>query len=97
MAQVTGKFVTTLPVVEGENNGKSWARGGFVMETLDAYPKYVALTIFGVDRLKLTQGLNAGDIIIAEYSPESRNVNERWYTDLKCIRITRTVNMEGRV
>lgn len=86
-----------LPVVEGENNGKSWARGGFVIETLDAYPKYVALTIFGQERLQLTSGLNTGDIIVVEYSPESRNVNEKWYTDLKCITITRHVKLGGNI
>lgn len=95
MAQVTGKFVQSLPVVEGENNGKAWAHGGFVIETLDAYPKYVALTIFGQGRLNLLQGLSAGDIIVVEYSPESRNVNEKWYTDLKCITITRTMKLGG--
>lgn len=86
-----------LPVVEGENNGKRWMRGGFVIETMDAYPKYIALTLFGEERVNMTQGLNAKDIIVVEYSPESRNVNERWYTDLRCIHITRTMKMEGRV
>lgn len=84
-----------LTLVEGEKDGKTWARGGFVIETLDSYPKYVALTIFGQERLNLIQGLNAGDIIVVEYSPESRNVNEKWFTDLKCITITRTMKMGG--
>ena len=95
MAQVTGKFIQSLPIVEGERDGKRWARGGLVIETLDAYPKYVALTIFGQERLQLTRGLNSGDIIVCEYSPESRSVGERWFTDLKCITITRTMKMGG--
>lgn len=92
MAQITGKFVSKLPLVEGNNNGRDWARGGLVIETIEDYPKYVALTIFGRDRLELLQGLNTGDLILVTYAPESRQVGDRWYTDLKCITIQRTIN-----
>ena len=93
MAQVTGKFVCLLPTVEGENSNGRWVRSGLVMETMDASPKYIALTVFGQERQRMLQGLNAGDIIIAEYSPESRNVGDKWFTDLKCLHIHRTMKM----
>ena len=93
MAQLTGKFVCALPVVEGENNGRFWKRGGFVMETLSDQPRQVALTLFGEERLLLCSGLKAGDIIVAEYSPESRQVGDRWFTDLKCYSVLRTQRM----
>lgn len=90
MAQLTGKFVCTLPVVEGEKDGRVWKRGGFVIETLSDQPRKVALTLFGEERLLLCNGLRAGDIIVAEYSPESRQVGDRWYTDLRCYSVLRT-------
>lgn len=93
MAQLTGKFVCALPVVEGESNGHVWKRGGFIMETLSDQPRQVALTLFGEERLLLCSGLNAGDIIVAEYSPESRQVGGRWFTDLKCYSVLRTQRM----
>lgn len=93
MAQVTGKFISSLPIVEGVTNGRDWARGGLVIESVGENPKYIALTIFGRDRLKLLQGLNSNDLIVVEYSPESRNVGDRWYTDLRCISIRRTIKI----
>lgn len=96
MAQVTGKFISALPIVEGVTNGRDWARGGLVIETMDANPKYVALTIFGRDRLTLLQGLNSNDLIIVEYAPESRNIGDRWYTDLRCISIRRTIKIQNQ-
>lgn len=93
MAQLTGKFVSALPVVEGESNGRMWKRGGFVMETLADQPKAVALTLFGDERLRLMNGLNQGDVIVAEYAPESRQVGDRWFTDLRCYSVLRTQRM----
>ena len=93
MAQLTGKFVSALPIVEGETNGRTWMRGGFVMETLSDQPKAVALTLFGDERIRLVNGLNAGDIIVAEYAPESRQVGDRWFTDLRCYSVLRTQRM----
>ena len=93
MAQLTGKFVSALPVVEGESNGRMWKRGGFVMESLSDQPRQVALTLFGEERLLLCAGLKAGDIIVAEYSPESRQVGDRWFTDLRCYSVLRTQRM----
>lgn len=93
MAQLTGKFVSALPVVEGESNGHTWMRGGFVLETLSDQPKTVAMTLFGEERVRLVNGLFAGDIIVAEYSPESRQVGDRWFTDLRCYSVLRTQRM----
>ena len=90
MAQLTGKFVSALPVVEGASNGRTWVRGGFVLETLSDQPKAVAFTLFGEERLRLVNGLYLGDIVVAEYSPESRQVGDRWFTDLRCYSVLRT-------
>lgn len=93
MAQLTGKFVCALPVVEGESNGRFWKRGGLVMETLSDQPKAVVMTLFGEERILLMNGLHAGDVIVAEYAPESRQVGDRWFTDLRCYSVLRTQRM----
>ena len=93
MAQLTGKFVNGLSIVEGETNGRPWMRGGFIMETLSDQPKAVVMTLFGEERIRLMNGLHAGDVIVAEYAPESRQVGDRWFTDLRCYSILRTQRM----
>lgn len=90
MAQLTGKFVNALSIVEGETNGRAWMRGGFIVETLADQPKTVMMTLFGEERIRLMNGLRAGDIIVVEYAPESRQVGDRWYTDLRCYSVLRT-------
>lgn len=91
---ISGKLIKILPEVRGESQRGPWVRGGFVIETDDMYPKQVAFTLFGEDRLAMINGIQMNAVITVTFAPESREYNERWYTDLRCIRVTQGMAVE---
>ncbi len=84
---ISGRLIKILPEVSGESQRGKWVRGGFVIETDDTYPRQVAFTLFGEDRLAMLSTLVMNAPVLVTFSPESREFNERWYTDLRCVRV----------
>lgn len=95
MQTITGKIIKFLPKTEGDSvSGKHWVKAGFVIEYGDEYPTKAAFSIFGEQRLQQFAGLNEGDEVIVDFNPQSREYNERWYTDLQCIRVALAQNVQ---
>lgn len=84
---INGKFVQNLPTTEGESQRGHWMRGGFVIEYGEEYPRKAAFTTFGEDKVNQHKNLPAGMPVQVKFSPESREFNEKWYTDLRASRI----------
>lgn len=83
--EIIGKIIDALPVQEGvaKSTGKPWKKRLYILETQETYPRKVAITVFGVDRVNqyesmLTPGVN----VTASVDVESREFNGRWYTDV---------------
>lgn len=87
MQTITGKIIKFLPKVEGESSKGPWVKAGLVIEYGDEYPTKAAFTIFGEQRLQQCAGLKEGMEVVVNYNPQSREYNDRWYTDLQCITI----------
>lgn len=85
--EITGKLIQILPNVEGESARGHWVRGGFVIETGDDYPRKVAFTAFGEERVAMVQNIPMMSPVVVTFTPESREFNDRWYTDLRCSRV----------
>ena len=85
--EITGKLIKILPEVRGEGQRGPWVRGGFVIETDGEYPRMVAFTTFGEDRLAMVAAIPLNSPVVVTFTPESREYQERWYTDLRCSRI----------
>lgn len=90
MAQVTGKVIEHLEKVEGENEKGPWVRGGVLIQTMDDRSRMLAIKAFGAERVAQLEGLNAGEVVVLEYRPESREFSGHWYTDLYCTNVLRT-------
>lgn len=84
---VTGRLIKILPEMRGESQRGPWVRGGFVIETEDTYPRQMAFTLFGEERLTMLNSLVMNAPVVVTFSPESREYQDRWYTDLRCIRV----------
>lgn len=85
--EIIGKFVKSLPEQNGESQRGPWVRGGFVIETEEQFPKQVCFSLWGEDKVAVVRNMIAGTQLKVYFSPESREFNERWYTDLRCFRI----------
>ncbi|MVM30608.1 DUF3127 domain-containing protein [Spirosoma sp. HMF4905] len=85
--ELVGKLIKVLPEVSGQSQKGPWSKQEFVIETLDAsYPKKVCLTAWG-DKVADLKQYAMGDTLKATFSAESREYNERWYTELRAFRI----------
>lgn len=84
---IRGKITHVLAPQQGVSKaGKQWMKQEFVLETEGQYPKKVAFTIFGEEKIKKAQ-LQQGHIVEIEVDAESREYNGKWYTDLNAWRI----------
>lgn len=87
MAEISGKLIKKLNEVTGTGkNGTNWIKQEFVIETQEQYPKKVCLAAWG-DRTQDLAQAQIGDSLKLQFSPESREYNERWYTELRAYRI----------
>lgn len=68
--------------------GKDWAKQTVIIETQDAYPKKVALTVFGQERIE-EFNLKTEEVLTFSIDVESREYGGRWYTDVKAYAIKR--------
>ena len=85
--EIVGKLIKVLPEISGQSQRGPWSKQEFVLETLDAsYPKKVCLTAWG-DKVADLKQFGDGDTIKASFSAESREYNDRWFTELRAFRI----------
>jgi hypothetical protein len=85
--ELVGKLIKVLPEVTGQGKNGQWNKQDFVIETMDSqYPKKVCMTAWGEKANDLKQFAD-GDTLKATFSAESREYNERWYTELRAFRI----------
>lgn len=82
MAQLTGKVTRILDEVTGETSNGGWVRSTFVVKSQGDNARTVAFTAFGDRKAQLVRSLRPGQLVVVNYYPESREFNERFYTDL---------------
>lgn len=87
MQTIHGKIIKFLPKAEGDSQKGHWVKAGFVIEYGDEYPSKAAFTIFGEQRLQQCAGLKEGMEVTVNFNPQSREFNDRWYTDLQCVSV----------
>lgn len=85
--RTNGKFLKNLPIVSGESQRGPWVRGGFVIETFGDYPHKIAFTTFGEDRVRMTANIPQGTPVDVTFQPESREYEDKWYTELRASRV----------
>lgn len=85
--KLIAKFVKALDVVSGETDRGQWQRGGMVVRTFGDNEKLVAVTAFGNDKCAQVQQLHVDDVVEVDFIPESREFGEKWFTDLRLIRV----------
>ncbi len=84
---VTGTLIKVLPEVTGAGkNGTNWLKQEFILETEDQFPKKVCISLWG-DKLNELKKYALGDKITASLNLESREYNERWYTEARAWRL----------
>lgn len=80
--EIEGKVILDIGITTGTSKtGNPWKKRELVIETFGNYPRKVKLDIFG-DRID-TMNLEVGKSYAISFDLESREWNQRWYTDVK--------------
>lgn len=91
--EITGKIIRILPVQSGQGRNGEWKKQDFVLETNDQYPKKVCFTVWG-DKID-TFNIREGEELIVAITVESREYNERWYTNVQAWKVDRPAAASG--
>lgn len=90
--EVNGKvFKLMEPVTGTGKTGTAWNKQEFIIETDEQYPKKVCFSMWG-EKTDALRNLTVGDLVKVSFNPESREYNDRWYTDLRAWRIEKLGN-----
>ena len=85
--EIVGKIIQVLPLQEGVGrNGNPWKLQGYVLETIENYPRKVHFEVFGEDRIK-NNPCEMDQIVTVSFDIESREFNGRWYTSIRAWKI----------
>jgi len=81
---IIGKLIQVLPEQRGESARGAWVRGGFVIQTEEQFPRKIAFSILGEDRVSAMKNIAINTSVKVVFSIESREYQERWYTECRC-------------
>ena len=86
--ELTGTIKQVLPEKSGRSSRGNWRKQEYVIEIPGDYPKQVCFMVWGdkIDQLDIKEGEN----LTVHFDLESREYNERWYTDVKVWRVDRS-------
>lgn len=86
--EIEGKIIKINTPLSGQSSNGTWKKQDFIVETLGQYPKKVCFTAWG-DLTDMLNKFKEGDSVKVSFNPESREYNERWYTELKAWKINK--------
>lgn len=89
--QLTGRIIKKLEAQHGSGKNGAWIKHEIVIETIEQYPKKICIATWG-DIATNMDSYKVGESIKAFINIESREYNERWYTEVRVWKIERTGN-----
>jgi hypothetical protein len=85
---ITGQLIKILPEQNGQGAKGPWIKQEFVIETKDQFPKKACFSVWG-DKVDQLRKFSRSDMVKVSFNIESREHNERWYTELRAWRLDR--------
>ncbi len=89
--EAVGKIFKIMPEQSGEGRNGRWVRQEFVIETEDQFPRKICFSMWGEDKVAGLKQLALGEKVVVSFNAESREFNDRWYTDLRCWKLDKQV------
>ena len=84
--EIIGRVIAVLSVVSGTSSkGNAWQKGGFVIETMESYPKKIHFGVFGEERVARIPRI--GDIAKVSFDIDSHEFEGRWFTNVNAFKI----------
>ena len=83
-----GRIISIMGMQEGVSSRGPWRKQEFILETQEQYPKKVCICCWN-EKIDELNSYRSGDLIKVAVNIESREFNNRWYTDIKAWRMER--------
>lgn len=83
--QLNAKLIQVLPLQTGISKNGEWKKQDIIVETDGQYPKTICISIWG-DKIN-PNDLKIGNHFQIDFDIESREYNNKWYTEVKAWRI----------
>lgn len=83
--QLTAKLIKLLPIQIGTGKNGEWKKQDIIVETEGQYTKKICVSIWG-DKINENQ-LQVGNNLKIDFDIESREYNNKWYTDVKAWKV----------
>jgi len=83
--QLTAKLTQLLPIQTGTGKNGEWKKQDIIVETEGQFPKKICVSVWG-DKINESQ-LQIGKELKIDFDIESREYNNKWYTDIKAWKI----------
>ncbi len=80
--ELLGKIIKKLDISKGTTTRGDWQKQEFIVEYGDKFPKNVCITAWA-DKVEELKKFEIGSIVKLFLNAESREYNNRWYTDLR--------------
>ena len=90
--EIVGKMFKLLPEQSGTSTRGEWKKREFVIETKEQFPKKVCISCWN-ERVDDLKNIAIGQELKVSINLESREYNEKWYTDARAWKIE--VSAEG--
>ena len=90
--ELAGKVIAVLEARGGvsKTTGNPWKMQDYVIETHEQYPRKMAFTVFGEDKINQFN-IQMGEEINVFFDINGREYNGRWYNDIRAWRVDRVV------
>lgn len=79
--ELKGKIIQELAPQSGMGKKGPWKKQEYIIETQSQYPKKVAISVWNDNVEKFD--LWVGDLVTLGIEPESREYNNKWYTEIR--------------
>ncbi|GEM_PF-403276 len=84
--EIEGRILKILPIETGMGSRGEWKKRIFVVETLEQFPRKVAFITWN-EKAEALDNLRTGTRVVVQFALESREYNDRWYTDARAYNI----------
>ena len=87
--ELVGKLFMITPIEEGMSKaGRAWKKRMYVVETQETYPRKVAFTVMGEDRInEFGARIHECMDVRVQFDINSRQWQDKWFTDVSAWRI----------
>ncbi len=94
--ELEGRVKYIGPVITGQGARGEWKKRTFVITTLEQFPKDVAFVTWN-EKAEALDNLKPGQRVVVRFALESRQFEDRWYTDARAwsIRVVREEDITG--